>query len=58
MPARSRNATIDHFTACSFPSTEQRGEAARSAYLREARTEMPWEDLGVMRAMLAFRHTA
>lgn len=29
-----------------------------SAYLREARTDMPWEDAGVMRAMLAFRHTA
>ena len=30
----------------------------RSAYLRKARTDMPWEEVGVMRAMLAFRHTA
>ena len=29
-----------------------------SSYLCEARTDVPWDDLDVLRAMLAFRHTA
>ena len=29
-----------------------------SSYLREARTDVPWDDVEVLRAMLAFRHTA
>jgi predicted ATP-grasp superfamily ATP-dependent carboligase len=29
-----------------------------SSYLREARTDVPWDDVDVLRAMLAFRHTA
>jgi len=29
-----------------------------SAYLREARTDVPWDDVEVLRAMLGFRHTA